>query len=669
MPKATKKITGCWMERLFLVALAVLMVLDMSDSGEFVAKTGLWYRKRALIYMLPVAVTLLFSLLRKPNHTTRNGGIQRAAFMICTILLGSVQFQSMTWGDLWTFSIAPMKPHHLLLAISITAIIFMMVWTLVWDVRRAALVSYWLLYACGYIYACVYHFRGIAFKPMDILTVHTALAVLDQYQLPRGSKTDFWFVCGICLYLISRWVPRKKQKNRTALISKVVCLATAYGWLAVLLFTPIVGTMGLETTTYEQDAQLCNTVQGTFPTLMREIYNLRKLNELPQGYDVQELMRMDQRLLQEEWAVPGEMRPNVLVIANESFADLSALWELELDRDPLSYLHSLGSNVVYGNLYVSSYGGGTTQTEHSFMTGTPLVPDFYIPMLTTITDDTPSLMWNMKSLGYTTYAIHPEKDTNYQRNKYYPMLGFDVFISGNAFENAEKIRGYTTDRATYETIRSLFEHKSPDEKLFVFDLTMQNHGGWGSDKMSDVVELRNPPQDELQKNTLQEYLTCTELADQALKDLIAYFERQEEPTVIVFFGDHQPRLDMSSFSIRGDLTSVEEKLIQQITPFVIWANYPIEAEYVEAISINYLSALLLEKAKLPMTAYDQWTLEAFEQYPVVLVSGYADASGRFFTWNEKEWPQLLRTMDQLRHNRLYDTQDRLPALGFMKPLH
>ena len=121
---------------------------------------------------------------------------------------------------------------------------------------------------------------------------------------------------------------------------------------------------------------------------------------------------------------------------------------------------------------------------------------------------------------------------------------------------------------------------------------------------------------------------------------------------------------MGRYTLRTDLSASEEQFVDYITPFVIWANYPIEAEHVEALSVNYLSSLLLEKAGLPMTQYDKWLLETAQHYPVVLRHGYADAQGNTALWDrqEKNWPEALRQLNILRYNRLYDEQNRLPAL-------
>ena len=218
-----------------------------------------------------------------------------------------------------------------------------------------------------------------------------------------------------------------------------------------------------------------------------------------------------------------------------------------------------------------------------------------------------------------------------------------------------------TDQATYDVLISLFENKEPGKPLMVYDLTMQNHAGYLTDQIAKPFDVLN----ETIQQEMEEYLALMNESDRAFEQLVSYFEAYEEPTVILIFGDHQGNTELGGVDKAENLSELEQALTQYITPFVIWANYPIESEYIEAVSINYLAALLMEKSGLPLTSYDRWQLEMMEQYPVVVQSGYADSEGHFHSWDEREWPEELQLMNHVRYNRLYDSENRLPALDFV----
>ena len=57
-------------------------------------------------------------------------------------------------------------------------------------------------------------------------------------------------------------------------------------------------------------------------------------------------------------------------------------------------------------------------------------------------------------------------------------MGFDEFISSGGFQEAERLRNYVSDLGDYQRLIERYEEKEPGEKLFVFNVTMQNHGGY-----------------------------------------------------------------------------------------------------------------------------------------------------------------------------------------------
>lgn len=57
---------------------------------------------------------------------------------------------------------------------------------------------------------------------------------------------------------------------------------------------------------------------------------------------------------------------------NESFSDLGSVGALETNEDPMPYVHKLmqgQENTISGQLTVSTFGGGTANTELEFLTG------------------------------------------------------------------------------------------------------------------------------------------------------------------------------------------------------------------------------------------------------------------------------------------------------------
>ncbi len=69
---------------------------------------------------------------------------------------------------------------------------------------------------------------------------------------------------------------------------------------------------------------------------------------------------------------------------------------------------------------------------------------------------------------------------------------------------------------------------------------------------------------------------------------------------------------------------------QYRVPFFIWANYPLEGEKIEAVSLNYLSGLLLRAAGLEGSPYTNYLEQLRQNLPVVTDIGTMNNEGDFF---------------------------------------
>lgn len=316
--------------------------------------------------------------------------------------------------------------------------------------------------------------------------------------------------------------------------------------------------------------------------------------------------------------------PNIIVVMNESFSDLAVLGDFETNRDYMPYLHGLqegAENTVTGMLNVSVCGGNTANTEFEFLTGNTMafLPQGSIPYQQYITGEIPSLVNYLRDIGYQTVATHPYYASGWERNTVYPWLGFSESVFLEGYRHAEYVRKYVSDKSCVEKIIDFYENKEEGKPLFVFNVTMQNHGGYQEafDNFTPEVVASG-----IDNFALNQYLSLVELSDQELEHLISYFAGVDEKTVVVFFGDHQPS-DAVTYSILAkngmqwnNLNEEELKLRYQV-PYVIWANYDIEEAQNADTSVNYLAAEMLRRAGVPTNAYQNFLLELKETYPII----------------------------------------------------
>lgn len=174
----------------------------------------------------------------------------------------------------------------------------------------------------------------------------------------------------------------------------------------------------------------------------------------------------------------------------------------------------------------------------------------------------PSLASQLKSLGYTTLAMHPYRGTNYRRHIVYPQIGFDAYYDRKHFMSPQYIRRYISDETLYKRIIREFEKhvEESDDPLFSYNVTIQNHGGYTASSVQNLktnIRVLNEDVDTFQ---VQQYANLIKASDEAFEQLIEYFSSREEPVVVVMFGDHQASLGTATYE---HLIGKEEKLTSE----------------------------------------------------------------------------------------------------------
>lgn len=148
-----------------------------------------------------------------------------------------------------------------------------------------------------------------------------------------------------------------------------------------------------------------------------------------------------------------EIHPkNIIVIMNESFADLSCLGT-ELEADYMPFLHSLDDNTIHGSLVVPTFGGGTCDTEFEFLTGLSCRYNLHYPYISTLNQEMPSLVRTLKKEGFYCEAYHPGDMRNWNRGEAYRLIGFDerTFLSDSCNGISTK-HGYVSDECDYQEV-------------------------------------------------------------------------------------------------------------------------------------------------------------------------------------------------------------------------
>ena len=537
--------------------------------------------------------------------------------------------------------------------------------------RRRAAAAKWafgIAWGIGMANHYLISFRGRTLFPGDFLTLRTAANVAGNYDYRPDSMQ--WLTIGIfaAVLVLLSFLPREEKRPFDWRGFAPAAAGTAV-FLAAFFGTGWVEGLGIEPSMW--------TTRGNGLVLNFTVCLKYMKVEKPDSYSQETLAALagenPSDAADAAASADGGIRPvNVIVIMNESLSDLSVLPGVETNMDAMPFLRSLTENTVKGYAYSSVFGGTTANSEYEFLTGntTAFLPAGTVPYQMYVSPGDPSLVSQMEALGYTTIAAHPYRSSGWNRPTVYADYGFDEVYFESDFQDRAYMRGdertgYVTDRCDYENLIRWYEEKEAGQPLFLFNVTMQNHSAYQMAWTNLPKEVWLTGELENRFQTVNQYLSLVYQSDQAFEDLIDYFSQVEEPTMILLFGDHQPQVATNFYTdVLGTNPDTATAQKKQMVPFVLWANYDIpEAQGVE-LSLNYLSALLMDTANLPMTGYQKFLSQLWETAPVINTVGIGDAQGNWYGENAalpEELDGAIEDYKVLLYNNVFDKKDRVES--------
>ena len=521
----------------------------------------------------------------------------------------------------------------------------------------------------------VVSFRSSPIVPWDLYSLRTAASVADNYTLDVSWRLYFVLMGFLWLAILGEKMRFPFGNVKKRLLSVAVSLVLMFAFVSYVQTENCEEIFGLDDILFTP-----NVLYRNNGFMVAYLANLQYLHiEKPQGYSTDAA----QKIAEETSVSSGgeenhtdktdmEDQPNILVIMNEAFSDLSVYGDFNTTEDYMPFWRSLKKNTVRGNLYVSVKGGNTANTEFEFLTGLSMyfLPTGSIPYQQYIKSEVPSLASQLSSIGYTSVSMHPYYPKGWNRDTVYDDLGFEEKYFKDDFSNPEILRTYISDWTTYQKIISRYEEKSSDERLFVFDVTMQNHGSYVKRYSNFIPDVSVVGGSGTYLKATEQYLSLIKRSDEAFKQLVEYFEKQSEPTIIMMFGDHQPADYITNVVDTGKKTGSNDAFVtsigtgsdrkeRYIVPFVMWANYDINESQGEETSANYMAVRLLKAAGLPLTDFQSYLSDLQQNVPFISAHALKENTGT--DCGEEEAEALLKNYKKLLYNDLFDTKHRLQA--------
>lgn len=305
------------------------------------------------------------------------------------------------------------------------------------------------------------------------------------------------------------------------------------------------------------------------------------------------------------------LKPNVIVVMSESYADFRVFEELGIDDSYYEGFDKACAEGKSGIAITPTYASYTVRSEFELLFGLPVrglnTPN--MPQRELADREQPAFAQYYKSWGYKTAYVHPFQSSFYNRTNIYSDFGFDKMIFHDDIDNVtdftvpvEHFGTYVDDNTIFSQLLELVN--TTDEPMYIHTTTMQNH---------QPYDQGENPDDEIGN-----YLTWIKHTNDGLTAFLDELKKLDEPTLVFFVGDHFP-------SLRGE-TSVYNQL--NITgqncstlyeqKYFFWSNYGADFSSVpdEKFSFFYVPYIIADIIDAPHDAFIESMDENLKKIPV-----------------------------------------------------
>ncbi|MGO5052666.1 LTA synthase family protein [Lachnospiraceae bacterium LCP25S3_G4] len=412
--------------------------------------------------------------------------------------------------------------------------------------------------------------RVTPFNAQDLKVARDAITLINSYFNPLELILLGVGIAAVLLWLVAMWRRGGQFKGK---MHRVIAGIGVVFWFGLYMITTNIAIDKRVVSNYFGNIAFAYEDYGFPYCFVSSVFNTGITQ--PNDYNKKTIMAISDNgaITESSTKIAENKRPNVIFVQLESFFDTAELEFLQTSDDPLPNLRNLFANYSTGYFKVPSVGAGTANTEFEVLTGMNLRyfgPGEY-PYKTVLKDETcESAATALKSLGYGAHALHNNGGNFYSRAKVFNNIGFDSFTS-KEFMNILQMteNGWPKDEILTQHIMESMD--TTEQQDFVFCVSVQGHGEYPEEKV-----LENPKitvsglEDEGRTNAWEYYVNQVYEMDQFVGDLIAAVEERDEPSVVVFYGDHLPTMGLEAEDMKSRYL--------YNTNYVIWDNIGLKKE-------------------------------------------------------------------------------------------
>ena len=456
-----------------------------------------------------------------------------------------------------------------------------------------------ILSLCNYFVSI---FRGIPLAYSDIYCINDGLSLAKDFLGQNKLIFIVIIVAMLLAFIVFLFMKDKREVRITSYTNIIILLVLIGGtysyYINLVNSKTLIYYSANMVKTYRYNGYVYSTLES----------GLRFIRFKPDNYNQESIVAIRKEVdsktqTNKETAVASSKltkisdnssnKPNILFVQLEGFMDPMSIDKVMYSKDPIPNFRKLQKNGISGKMKTPSIGGGTARTEFEVMTGLDLefLTDGEVPHYTILGHETlNSVASTLKKQGYSTHAIHNNQGNFYNRNKAYSSLGYDTYTSVEYMDNVERTEtNWAKDTVLTKYIKECLE--SSKERDLVFTISVEGHSPYptNSDIYNFPIKVVNSSLSKSDQNQIYYYINKIHESDEFIGDVIDLVDSLDEDTIVVFYGDHTPALDL----LNRDGGNVD----RTTTPYAIYSNFDLNTDFKGGdISAYQMSTIMLSLA-------------------------------------------------------------------------
>jgi len=273
---------------------------------------------------------------------------------------------------------------------------------------------------------------------------------------------------------------------------------------------------------------------------------------------------------------------NVILIHTESMQKTAMETKFN-GKEVTPNLNKLANEGIYFSNFYSQVSVGTS-SDAEFTLSTSLMPVNNGTVFMSYFDrqyiGLPTLM---KEKGYTTFSMHGNIDSFWNRNVMHKTLGYEKLYFKTSYKIDEEIGLGLSDKSFFRQATDIMKNvKEENDQPFYSTLIMlTNHTPFDElDKYGEFPVTMNYLTTNDQGQTVEEtanylegtslgnYFKASHYADEAIGELMNHLDEKGllENTVVVFYGDHDARLPRKEYNLMYNYNPETDDILDETDP-------------------------------------------------------------------------------------------------------